>query len=86
MQKLIAKKECRNMKVYGQSGYNYKTTPTIMLKGQWLKEMGFTVVPFGQGYSSMSSPTREFFGYNMSITFDNVTFSYEVSLLKMSLL
>lgn len=31
-------KERRNMKVYGMSGYNYKPTPTIMLKGQWLKE------------------------------------------------
>ena len=34
-------KECRNMKVCEQSGYNYKSTPTIMLKGQWLKECGF---------------------------------------------
>ena len=29
------------MKIYGMSGYNYKSTPTIMLKGQWLKELGF---------------------------------------------
>ena len=34
-------KERRNMKIYGMSGYNYKSTPTIMLKGQWLKELGF---------------------------------------------
>ena len=34
-------KKSRNMKVYEQSGYNYKSTPTIMLKGQWLKEAGF---------------------------------------------
>ena len=28
----------RNMKVYhGMSGYKYRATPTIMLKGQWLK-------------------------------------------------
>lgn len=34
-------KEYRSMKVYGQSGYNYRDTPTIMLKGQWLEELGF---------------------------------------------
>lgn len=28
---------------------------------QDLEGMGFTVVPFGQGYSSMSSPTKEFY-------------------------
>ena len=37
----MAMKEYRNMKVYEQSGYHYKATPTIMLKGQWLKELGF---------------------------------------------
>lgn len=37
----MAFKKSRNMKVYDQSGYNYKSTPTIMLKGQWLKEAGF---------------------------------------------
>ena len=26
-----------------QSGYNYKATPTITLKGQWLKELGFDI-------------------------------------------
>lgn len=34
-------KQYRNMKVYEQSGYQYKSTPTIMLKGQWLRELGF---------------------------------------------
>lgn len=34
-------KEYRNMKVYEQSGYRYKSTPTIMLKGQWLRDLGF---------------------------------------------
>lgn len=34
-------KKTRNMKVYEQAGYNYKSTPTIMLKGQWLREAGF---------------------------------------------
>ena len=33
----------RSMKVHAQSGYNYKATPTIILKGQWLKEMGFKI-------------------------------------------
>ena len=37
----MAFKKSRNMKVYEQSGYNYRSTPTIMLKGQWLKEAGF---------------------------------------------
>ena len=32
----MAKK--RSVKVYGQSGYKYRETPTIMLKGMWLKE------------------------------------------------
>ena len=31
----------RSMKVHSQSGRNYKATPTIILKGQWLQEMGF---------------------------------------------
>ena len=44
----MAKKDNRSMKVYGQSGYNYKTTPTIMLKGQWLKEMGFEIEKYVQ--------------------------------------
>lgn len=37
----MAVKKIRSMKVYEQSGYNYKATPAIILKGQWLKEMGF---------------------------------------------
>ena len=37
----MAKK--RSIKVYGQSGYKYRETPTIMLKGQWLKEAGFEI-------------------------------------------
>ena len=31
----MAKK--RSIKVYGQSGYKYQETPTIMRKGRWLK-------------------------------------------------
>ena len=34
-------KQMRNMKVYNQSGYQYKSTPTITLKGKWLSECGF---------------------------------------------
>lgn len=34
----MAYKEYREMKVYEQSGYNYKPTPTIVLKGKWLEE------------------------------------------------
>lgn len=36
-------KVSRNVKVYGMSGYRYKPTSTIMLKGQWLKELGFNI-------------------------------------------
>ncbi len=36
-------KEYRDLKVVGQSGYKYKETPTITLKGQWLEELGFEV-------------------------------------------
>lgn len=37
----MAKK--RSVKVYGQSGYKYREMPTIMLKGQWLKEAGIDI-------------------------------------------
>lgn len=33
----------RSIKVYGQSGYKYQETPTIMLKGMWLKELGVEI-------------------------------------------
>ncbi len=39
----MAKKAVRELKVTNQSGYHYKSTPTIMLKGQWLKEWGFEI-------------------------------------------
>ena len=39
----MAKKNKRSIKVYGMSGYRYKTIPTIMLKGQWLAELGFEI-------------------------------------------
>jgi len=41
--KLMKNQKIRSMKVHEQSGYNYKATPTIILKGQWLKEMGFEI-------------------------------------------
>lgn len=31
----------RKMKVYNQSGYKYKDTPTIIIKGAYLEELGF---------------------------------------------
>ena len=33
----MAKKNVRNMKVCGQSGYKYETVPAITLKGKWLE-------------------------------------------------
>lgn len=35
------KKDMRKLKVYKQSGYHYKPTPAITLKGKWLEELGF---------------------------------------------
>lgn len=37
------KKSKRSVKVYGMSGYKYQETPTIVLKGKWLGELGFDV-------------------------------------------
>jgi toxic protein SymE len=39
----MAYKEYREMKVYEQSGYNYQNTPTLVLKGKWLEELGFSM-------------------------------------------
>lgn len=39
----MAFKKFRKMKVYSSSGYNYKNTPSIILKGDWLKESGFEI-------------------------------------------
>ena len=39
----MAFKKFRNMKVCEQSGYKYKAAPTIILKGQWLKDAGFDI-------------------------------------------
>lgn len=35
-------KDKRVLKVCEQSGYRYKPIPTLMLKGAWLEEWGFT--------------------------------------------
>lgn len=32
------RKDKRDLKVCEQSGYRYKPTPTLMLKGAWLEE------------------------------------------------
>lgn len=39
----MQRKKCRSIKVIEQSGYKYKAMPTIMLKGQWLSELGFEI-------------------------------------------
>lgn len=36
-------KQNRIMKVYGTSGYKYKSTPTIILKGEWLDNNDFHI-------------------------------------------
>ena len=36
------RKENRKLTVCEQSGYKYKPTPMLMLKGAWLEEWGFT--------------------------------------------
>lgn len=41
--KPMAYKKYRGMKVYEASGYQYKRTPSIVLKGQWLSELGFDI-------------------------------------------
>lgn len=39
----MAYKKYRKMKVYEASGYQYKQTPSIVLKGKWLSELGFDI-------------------------------------------
>lgn len=39
----MSEKKQRKLKVYGQSGYKYRDTPTIILKGKWLTEAGFEI-------------------------------------------
>lgn len=44
----MAARKSRSLKVYEQSGYHYKPTPTIHLQGQWLKDIGFEIGKFIQ--------------------------------------
>lgn len=39
----MLKKNVRELKVCAQSGYNYKSVPSIRLMGQWLEESGFHI-------------------------------------------
>lgn len=40
----MKEKKNRRLKVYGQSnGYNYQDVPTIVLKGKWLENAGFSI-------------------------------------------
>lgn len=39
----MAYEEHRELKVYESSGYHYKRTPSIVLKGKWLSELGFDI-------------------------------------------
>lgn len=39
----MTKKNIRELKVCAQSGYNYKSVPSIRLMGQWLEEAGFHI-------------------------------------------
>ena len=36
-------KKSRSLKVCESSGYKYRPTPTLMLKGQWLEQWGFDI-------------------------------------------
>lgn len=51
----MAKKNVRNMKVCGQSGYKYETVPAITLKGKWLEELGFHLGDYVQVKCEMVS-------------------------------
>jgi len=42
----MKEKKNRQLHVIAQSGYNYQDVPTIILKGKWLSDYGFTA---GQG-------------------------------------
>ena len=36
-------KKKSDLKVYRQSGYQYKNIPAIILKGKWLEQAGFEI-------------------------------------------
>ena len=52
----MAKKNVRNMKVCGQSGYKYETVPAITLKGKWLEELGFHLGDYVQVFRKAEQP------------------------------
>ena len=60
----MTENKTRKLRVYGTSGHNYKETPTIMLKGQWLKEFGFET---GQFYEVLCESSSEFKTNAMSL-------------------
>ena len=39
----MANMKKRNLKIVSESGYGYRPTSTIRLKGQWLKDIGFDI-------------------------------------------
>ena len=39
----ISENSTRHLKVHETSGYKYRPTPTIILKGQWLNDIGFNI-------------------------------------------
>ena len=39
----MEQRNTRKLSVYESSGYHYKSTPSIVLKGQWLEQYGFFV-------------------------------------------
>lgn len=49
------KQKTRKLKVYGQSGYKYQDTPTIVLKGKWLENAGFKI---GTNYKVLISENQ----------------------------
>ena len=60
-------KKVRNIKVISQSGRNYKPTPTVILKGQWLNEMGFEIES-GYGKSELAVSANNMFGMKKSLS------------------
>ena len=55
----------RSIKVYGQSGYKYRETPTIMLKGMWLKEDGKIVIAQDAERAAVKAAEAEFMDREM---------------------
>lgn len=39
----MEQRNTRKLSVYESSGYHYKSTPSIVLKGQWLEQYGFPI-------------------------------------------